>query len=218
MSAYSGSARHSGSRLSLALVALTLSAAACTASAGTSPSATASPSAARIVASPSPSLTASPDPTSASADPSEFVPPSPVCPSPPGPVVVPNFHVSVGASPAILATRGSSTLVTCTSTAAADAIPIDPVKAIVAKRGDSLSVAVSAGWQIIHWVESDRPATGDGGNVRPGTETSGRPTQITVPVPDRPGDSIAFYHLDVVRDDGRVVGWVEVFVRVRLPA
>jgi hypothetical protein len=92
------------------------------------------------------------------------------------------------------------------------------VKAIVAKRGDSLSVAVSSGWQIIHWVESDRAATGDGGTVRPGTETSGRPTQILVPVPDRPGDSIVFYHLDVVRDDGRVVGWVEVFVRVRLPA
>jgi hypothetical protein len=77
---------------------------------------------------------------------------------------------------------------------------------------------VSAGWHILNWVESDRPATGDSGNVRPGTETSGRPIQITVPVPDRPGDSIAFYHLDVVRDDGRVVGWVEVFVRVRLPA
>jgi hypothetical protein len=109
-------------------------------------------------------------------------------------------------------------LVTCTSTAAADAIPIDPTKAIVAKRGDSISVAVSSGWQIIHWVESDRPANGDGGNVRAGAETSGRPTRITVPVPDRPGDSIAFYHLDVARDDGRVVGWVEVFVRVRLPA
>jgi hypothetical protein len=38
-----------------------------------------------------------------------------------------------------------------------------------------------------------------------------------LPVPDRRGDSIAFYHLDVVRDDGRVVGWFEVFVRVRLP-
>jgi hypothetical protein len=109
-------------------------------------------------------------------------------------------------------------LVTCTSTAAADAIPIDPAKAIVAKPGDKLSLTLSPGWQIVHWAGGDRPAVGDGGNVWPGTETPGRPTQVRVPVPNRPGDSIAFFHLDVVRDDGRVVGWVEVFVRVRLPA
>jgi hypothetical protein len=133
-------------------------------------------------------------------------------------VVVPNVRVSVGGGPAILATRGSSMLVTCTSTAAADAIPIDPTKGLTAKPGDTLSLTLSSGWQIVHWVGSDRPAVGDGGNIWPGTQTPERPDRIRVPVPNRPGDSIAYYHLDVVRDDGRVVGWVEVFVRVRLPA
>jgi hypothetical protein len=109
-------------------------------------------------------------------------------------------------------------LTTCTSTAAADAIPIDPAKGLAAKPGDVLTLTLVSGWQILHWVGSDRPAVGDGGNVWLGTETPARPTQIRVPVPNRPGDSIAFYHLDVARDDGRVVGWVEVFVRIRLPA
>jgi hypothetical protein len=67
---------------------------------------------------------------------------------------------------------------------------------------------------IVYWEGADRPVVGEGANVWPGTETPDRPGRIDVPVPLRAGDSIAGYLMWVVRADERVVGRIEILVRV----
>lgn len=132
-------------------------------------------------------------------------------------MAVPDVLVSIGDGPGIVATRGSSVLATCTTTATTDSIQPEPNAGVAAHPGDKLTLTLQNGWQVLHWSGSDHPAVGEGANIWPDTNTPDRPTQIQVPVPVRPGDSIASYHLDVIRADGRVVGSIEVAVRVTLP-
>jgi hypothetical protein len=132
-------------------------------------------------------------------------------------VAVPDVLVSVGDGPGIVATRGSSVLATCTTTAATDSVEPEPTAGLAAQPGDKLTLSLQSGWQVLHWSGSDHPAAGEGANVWPDRNTPERPTQIRVPVPIRPGESIASYHLDVIRADDRVVGSLEVAVRVTLP-
>jgi len=157
-----------------------------------------------------------PGPTAAPAEGAEFVPPAPGCPSPADPVAPPDVLVSVGDGPGILATHGSSTLVTCTMSSASDVVSSEPPAGIAAAPGDLLSLSLPAGWRFLHWEGFDRPAAGEGGNVWPGVETPDRPGRIEVPVPARNGDSIAGYTLWVIRDDGRVVGQVDIVIQVTI--
>jgi hypothetical protein len=131
-------------------------------------------------------------------------------------VAPPDVLVSVGDGPGIVATHGSSTLVTCTMSSASDVVSSEPPAGITAAPGDLLSLALPAGWRFLHWEGFDRPAAGEGGNVWPGVETPDRPAQIEVPVPARNGDSIAGYTLWVISDDGRVVGQVEIVIQVTI--
>jgi hypothetical protein len=153
-------------------------------------------------------------PTATAVEPTEFVPPSAVCPSPSEPVGVPNVLVSIGGGPAIVATPGSSLLTTCTTTASSDSAPKDPTAGLVAQPGDRMILMLPSGWRFLRWEGSDHPAVGEGTNVWPGADTPERPMQIEVPAPIRPGGSIAGYHLDIVRGDDRVVGWLDILVRV----
>jgi len=164
-----------------------------------------------------PSLTpVPPGPTATPAEAGEFVPPAPGCPPPAGPVTAPDVLVSVGDGPGIVATRGPSTLVTCTMSSASDVISSEPPAGVAASSGDMLSLALQREWRFLHWEGFDRPAAGEGGNVWPGVDTPDRPARIEVPVPARNGDSIAGYTLWVIRDDGRVVGQIEIVIQVTI--
>ena len=195
-----------------ALVVALFAAVGCNASVPSSaPLVSASPSPAAADPTPVP-----PGPTATPAEGAEFVPPAPGCPSPAGPVAPPDVLVSVGDGPGILATHGSSTLVTCTMSSASDVVSSEPPAGIAAAPGDLLSLSLPAGWRFLHWEGFDRPAAGEGGNVWPGVDTPDRPARIEVPVPARKGDSIAGYTLWVIRDDGRVVGQVDIVVQVTI--
>ena len=158
-----------------------------------------------------PSLTPVPaGPTGTPAEPTEFTPPTPTCPSPDGPVDVPDVTVSIGGGPAVVATRGSSTFVTCSTVATIDAALPDPETGLAAHEGDRLTLTLPPGWRFLRWEGFDHPAIGDGGNVWPPIDTPQRPTTIDVPVPFRPGASIAGYTLTIITDDGHVVGTLEI--------
>jgi hypothetical protein len=149
-------------------------------------------------------------PSGPPAEPTEFVPPTPNCPAPDGPVEVPLVSVSIGSGPTIVATRGSASLATCSTVATFDAALPDPETGLTAQEGDRLTLALQPGWQFLRWEGFDRPAVGDGGNIWPPIDTPQRPTTIEVPVPFRPGASIASYTLTITTDDGRVVGTLDI--------
>jgi hypothetical protein len=170
------------------------------------------------VASPTPSAAdptpVPPGPTPTPGPPANFEPPSAECPAPPDPVVQPDVVVSVGGSEGIVATRGPSLFTTCSIASSSDTVSSEPPTGVTARPGDALTLALPPGWVIVYWEGFDRPVVGEGANVWPGMETLDRPGRIKVPVPLRTGDSIAGYLLWVVRADQRVVGRIEILVRV----
>jgi hypothetical protein len=161
-----------------------------------------------------PTLTPVPaGPSGPPAEPTEFVAPTPICPTPDGPVGVPDVTVSIADGPAVIATRGSSTFATCSTVATLDAAPADPPNGLSTHEGDHMTLALPPGWQFLRVEGFDHPAVGDGGNVWPPIDTPQRPATVDVPVPFRQGDSIADYNLTIVSADGSVVGTLAIRVR-----
>ena len=154
-----------------------------------------------------PDATAAPEPT-------EFGAPAPTCPAPQNAIQAPDVLVTVGDGPAVLATRGPSTMTTCSTTAVADGVPGDPVGEVLANSGDQMTLTLPAGWSFLRWEGSDHPAAGDGGNVWLPVDVAGAPSHIDVPVPLRTGASVANYSLWVVGFDGRVVGQLAISVAI----
>lgn len=164
---------------------------------------------------PTPSPTAIPEST-VEPGPTAFALPSPVCPAPSGPVVVPDVLASVGDRPALVATRGSSTFSTCTTTAHEDVVPVEPAVGLAAQPGDVVTLTLPDGWVVLEWEGFDRSATTEGANVWPLTETPARPGSIEIPAPGRAGDSIAGYLLSIERADATVVGQLEIALRITI--
>jgi hypothetical protein len=164
-------------------------------------------------ASPSEAASESLDP-----EPTEFVPPSPICPSPPRAAVVPQVVASIGGRSGVVATQGASTLMTCTTTAANDVISSEPKQILVARPGEKLRLTLPDGWRFLRSEGFDTPAglTGGSPNVWLPKDTPDRPQLIDLPLPARVGDSIVGYDLWMVSVDGRVVGRLSVEVRVRI--
>ena len=129
---------------------------------------------------------------------------------------MPEVTVSVGGGPAIPATAGPSTLVTCSTTSAFETVSSDPPLGLMAQAGDTLHVTLPAGWHLLRWSGFDRPLLGEGDNPRTGAATPDRPRQIAVPVPNRSGDSMVGFTLWVISVDGRVVGQLEISVVVTI--
>ena len=129
---------------------------------------------------------------------------------------MPDVTVSIADGPTIVATRGSSTFTTCTTTAASDAAPKDPTDGLAAHAGDRMTLTLPAGWGFLHLEGYDRPPGGQGGDISLPVDSPERPMQLDVPVPARPGDSIAEYGLWIVSLDGRVVGQLDILVRVTI--
>jgi hypothetical protein len=145
-------------------------------------------------------------PVGPSIEPTPFTPPLAQCPSPAGQVRLPDVTVSVGGAPGIVGTRGPSTTLTCTTTGTQDVVPSDPTGIISAANGDRLKLALSTGWGFLR-VE---------GSVMTPIDTTDRPSLIEVPVSSPTGESIVRLNLWLVRDDGRVVGQMEISFRVRV--
>ena len=155
-----------------------------------------------------------PEPSATPPEPTEFVLPTPVCPAPVEAVEVPAVTVSVGHGPGIVATNGSSTITTCSTTGSNDAVPTDPRHGLKVNPGDVLHLALPPGWHFLRWEGYDHPIVGEGANVWPPTDTPGNPDAIDVPVPIRSGDSIAGYTLWLATADERAVGALDILVRV----
>ncbi len=204
-------ARRHDPRPGLAILAAIFLAVACDATGGTSASVS------ELPATPSTApVSSAPGPTATEAESAEFVLPTPGCPAPPDAVRVPNITVSVGGGPGILVTPGSSMLATCTTTATSDSVPLDPVEGLVAHPGDRMSLSLPPGWRFLRGEGSDSALVGDGAKVWPPVDTPPRPGRVDVPVPPRSGDSRAAFTFWIVSVDGRVVGQLDVLIRVRV--
>ena len=168
-------------------------------------------------ASPGPqSPTPSTEPAPTTGEPVPFEPPAAACPAPATAVTVPDVTVSIGDGPAIVATRGSSSVITCSTVGSFDGAAVEPRQGLVAHPGDVITLRLPVGWQFLHWEGSDRPAAGEGANVWPGAATPERPGSIQVPAPVRPGDSIAAYSLWVIGAEDRAVTNLEILILVRV--
>lgn len=172
------------------------------------------------IASPTTNPSAVPSPTPSepapSSEPTPFEPPQAECPAPSGAVPLPDVTVSAGGARSIVATRGSSTTVTCSTTGSVDVVSVDPVQPITAAGGDRLTLVLPEGWAFLHIEGYDGPAGQDGINITPAIDTPYRPSRIEMPGPGRLGDSIVRFSLWMVRSDGRVVGSLDISVLVHV--
>ena len=144
-----------------------------------------------------------------------FVPPPAECPSPGDAVTLPDVTVSVGGAPAVVATRWSSTTMTCTTTGTDDRPVSTPSGVVSAQAGDRFVLALPTGWVFLSVEATDRATTAEA-TTRPPIDTIDRPVRVDVLVPTQSGESIVGFTLWIVRDDGRVVGRLEVGIRVRI--
>ena len=205
-------------------IAMLLAACVATTQPSAPPSSTARPSAATVSArmSAHPSLATDPiEPTGdvGASEVAEFELPPPTCPSPAGAVVVPDVRVSIGDGPAVIAARGAATFSTCTLTSQTDVAGGTPAGPwLTATHADRIHLQVQRGWVIVRVLGYDHPATGDGGNVDSAIDVTPGSDQVDVPVPFRAGPATAGWTFWLIRVDGRVVGQLDVGVRLHLPA
>ena len=144
---------------------------------------------------------ATPDP-----EPAGYEPPAPACPAPTEAVSPPVFRLdSADGEIVIPTTIGEQLVMTCSTTAPSDGTDAEPVVAEVAYLGDEIAVSVGEDWRILHWEGSERPRSGDGVNVITGETPADGPSTITVPVPDREGDTLLGLTIWAQSSDGRVV-------------
>ncbi len=105
---------------------------------------------------------------------------------------------------------------TCSTVGTSDAGPISPSEPLNAKPGETISVTVPTGWQIVHWEGSDAAVAGGDANIWPPIELPQPSSQFEMPVPNRPGDSTLTLTVVVVSPDGGVVMDLSVQLLVRI--
>lgn len=177
------------------------------------------PSASVARPSPSAALSTEPPPVPTDqAEPAEFELPTPVCPSPPGPVIVPDVLVSIGDAPGVIASRGATTFTTCTTTDATDVAGGRALPTLTARPGDRFLLRIQNGWSILRVEGFDAPAVGEGGNIQAPIDTPQGVDRVEAPVPQREGGARASWTLFLIRVDGRAVGQLEVSILVQLVA
>ena len=133
-------------------------------------------------------------------------------------LVVPDVLVgrTTGTDPAVIAARGSTTFVTCTSTSTTDLAVEPSLPILTATAGEHLVLRIADGWSILRVEGFDAPAVGDGGNIQAPIDTpEGRPW-VEVVVPHRAGDARVSWTVYVARVDGRAVGMVGASILVHL--
>jgi hypothetical protein len=148
--------------------------------------------------------------------PTPFVAPSPECPAPAYAVEPPNVAASAGGRLAVFATRGSHTVVTCSTSGSSDASPTSPTERLEARRGETISLSLPADWRFVHWEGSDAAAVGEGANVWQPTDLPDPTRSFELPVPNRTGDSIVTLDVVVVSLDRHVVMRISIQVLVHV--
>ena len=155
---------------------------------------------------PSSAPTSAPPSATPDAEPAGYEPPAPTCPAPTEAVSPPVFRLdSADGEIVIPTTIGEQLVMTCSTTAPSDGAGAQPEVGEVAYLGDEIAVSVGEDWRILHWEGSERPRSGDGVNVITGETPADGPSTITVPVPDREGDTILGLTIWAQSTDGRVV-------------
>jgi hypothetical protein len=155
---------------------------------------------------PSVAPTSAPPSATPDAEPAGYEPPAPACPAPTEAVSPPVFRLdSADGEIVIPTTIGEQLVMTCSTTAPSDGAGAEPEVGEVAYLGDGIAVSVGEDWRILHWEGSERPRSGDGVNVITGETPANGPSTITVPVPDREGDTILGLTIWARSTDGRVV-------------
>jgi hypothetical protein len=157
----------------------------------------------------SPSIAASPAPSIGESDAGEgFQLPNPVCPAPAVAASAPRVQVTNGAGESIVATEGSSTMSTCSTSSVTDTVGTDPEVGLIVRRDDVLTLEVAPGWSILAYEAYDRAASEESANVTPVVVLPSPAATIRLPVPPRKGRSIVGVTLSVVSASGQVVGQV----------
>jgi hypothetical protein len=128
---------------------------------------------------------------------------------------MPDVTVSVGGASGVIATRWSSTTMTCTTTGTDDSPGLPSSKVVSTRAGDQLALVLPTGWAFLRVEVVDWATTGDA-TARPPIDRPDHPAQVHVLGPARSGDSIVGFDLWIIRDDGRVVGQLGAGVRVRV--
>ncbi|HEU5202840.1 MAG TPA: zf-HC2 domain-containing protein [Candidatus Limnocylindrales bacterium] len=156
--------------------------------------------------SPTPVPSVAPPSATLDAEPAGFQPPDPICPAPTEAVPPPAIRLDTADGEIVLPTTIAEQLVmTCSTTAPTDGVGAEPEVGEVAYLGDEIAVSVGEDWRILYWEGSERPRSGDGINVITGETRADGPSTITVPVPDREGDTILGLTIWAQSTDGRVV-------------
>ena len=144
-----------------------------------------------------------------------FAPPEPSCPAPTRAPTAPIVTVSVVGGSSIAATPFGSGLATCSTVGVDDGIPADPTKAFAVRPDDVLRLSLPAPWRFVRWSGSiSDVGAGEGSVIWSPVLTADHPTSVAVVAVGPPGESIATFHLDVMTLDQRVVGYVDVRVRL----
>ncbi|MEP6639205.1 MAG: hypothetical protein ABJC39_07625 [Chloroflexota bacterium] len=145
-----------------------------------------------------------------------FIPPAPACPAPATEIKLPDVEVSVGGSVGLVATRGSSTATTCSTTGTDDAVPPIPGSVVAASGRDQLELSIPPGWAFLHIEGTDVPVDGRPRTDRKPIDRPDRPALLKIPAPVLAGDSQVNLQLWMVGEGGRVVGSIEVAFLVRV--
>jgi hypothetical protein len=138
------------------------------------------------------------------------------CPGPAQQPEPPVVSASVGDGPAVPATRGSYTTVTCSTTGVADAIPEPPDVPVLAHPAEMITFTVPDGWRFLRWGGFDTPLVGEGTNIWEPVDLPDKPRSFELPVPARPGDSIVGLTVVIVSDDETAVLELAIEVLVRV--
>lgn len=146
-----------------------------------------------------------------------FAPPTPVCSPPATEVTMPEVNVAVRGA-GVVATRGSSTVTTCSTTGTDDTIPARSYQPLAVSSGDQLELTVPPGWAFLHVEGTDRPIDGQPRTDRAPIDRPDRPILVEVPAPVQVGDSVVGLTIWLVGEGGGVVGSIDVTFLVRVRA
>jgi hypothetical protein len=154
---------------------------------------------------PVPSALSSPAPSAVPSAPVADLP-TPKCPAPPQQVVLPVVSASSGNGQVVVATPGSYTTMTCSTTGSADVIPKPPKESLAAYPGDTIRFTVPVGWRFVRWEGSHKPLHGTGtGGVWPPTDLPDASRSIELPTDPLLQDEIVSLTVVLGSDDERAV-------------
>jgi hypothetical protein len=124
----------------------------------------------------------------------------------------PDVDAIVGIGDSFAPTVTADLVTTCSTSATGDYAGIEPETAHSARAGEPIRFFLDSGWHVLHWEGFDRDRDVEGSNVILGETPEGRPSFLSVPVPDRTGNVILGVTIWAITTDGRAVANVSASV------